>query len=492
MHQLLQPRERNSHATKGCLNNHPLGKSEKVSHLQHSDEEDNNIQLHLSSAEINPETDTHPHFLSSQTSDDHRCWQQSQQIRNRSNNGSLNWFDNIVGDIPETEKSIDELSVAKTSQDNLALKEPNAKSCTKEKSSLRKSKQAEMGESLPRTAPGGSCRQTIASGLEGGKAEKPINFPSGANEKSACAAPLPDSMVTHKASKKWQRMNIGKAHGFCASTPDPEAGDSVASFSPHPVVTPQFPARDLNASASHSVSRVLQKLITSTEKCSRDQRNDEATEGHSDQPEIPASSGLTAAKQTNISFRQKTTMLANSYKNEDRAEFPDKIYDLHTFTRNVPKGERLQEQCSEKCHKEHSINNMGKQLCDNKSKEEKKNKAFVPSSTKKKRSGDERLDDLNVKKVCSSTIVKLAGFSFMPLAKSKPQTPAFLHKASNDKPREEQLLKTQNKSTGHTRKCFELGNASIVTGKSLFSISDADDAILDFDWDEELKNCARS
>ncbi|XP_056422410.1 DNA helicase MCM9 isoform X2 [Hyla sarda] len=81
-------------------------------------------------------------------------------------------------------------------------------------------------------------------------------------------------------------------------------------------------------------------------------------------------------------------------------------------------------------------------------------------------------------KVASSTLAKLATFSFTSTSENKaPETPAAPCK---DAPK-----------SGGKRKCFQLdppSSKAAVTCKSLFSTTDLDDETLEFDWNDEVKS----
>ncbi|XP_054832390.1 DNA helicase MCM9 isoform X1 [Eublepharis macularius] len=487
-----QSLETRNNGTEASFSNNTLGKPDQTSHQQYSDGADSTeVQPHL--AKRNPESDAYPGFLSSQTSD--VIPQQSKQSKSTSD-GSLHWFDSIMDGSSETEKSICESPFARTSQDSLIWKALNNGPYSKEKNYLIETEHAEMGESLKKTAPGDTREQVIVSGLEEGKEDIPPGFPSKASHKDPAVLfpSLPDSVITQRTSKKWQSMNLEKARGFCASTPNPEAVSGLAPLSPHPAGASQSPTRDLNILASHSVS-MNQRLVTSTRKRSRDQIKKGGVTGSSVEPEIQQKSGQKAAKLAKFLFRQKSK-LAKSSENENHAKLP--VYSPHSIARNVSERERTKEEGSEKYQKEHSINNgkynMKERSCNNTGEEQQQlqRKAISPPSTKTKGMGEETVEGPNTKKVCASTLVKLSTFSFIPATESKVESPSSLTVARNNMERQRLPLKNHTESADHTRKCFEMGKVSKVTGKSLFSLPDFDDAALDFDWDEEIKKKPKS
>lgn len=490
-HVQLSQEARNIGTEASCSNN-TLEERGETSHQQHSKEMDN-TQFQPHSVERHPEGEEHSGgFSSGQTSD-----VPPSQSKHSSNTSdvSLYWFDSITDDCAKTEKGICERPIARTSQDTLTLKAPNNKSYSKDRNDLIETNYAAMEESLTRTDSGDKCRKAIVSDLDGKKKEKPPSFPSRASHKDPDAAfpTLPDLVITQRASKKWRGVNIEKSHGFCASTPNPTAG--LAPFSPHPTVAPQIPTKDSNILPSHDLS-VNQRLVTSIRKRSRDHLKEGGGAGSSDhEPEVLEKSEEKTAKLAKFLFRQKPK-LARPSENENHARLLETISSPHSITGNVSKRERTRRKDSETCQKEHDVtnnnNSVGERPCSsNIEKEQQQTKVLSPSSTEGKGTREERAEGLSAKKVCSSTLARLAKFSFVPAPESKPEDPSSLSVAGNDKEKQRPPLKNCTEYAGQARKCFELGEVSKVTGKSLFSLADVDDAALDFDWDEEVKKKPR-
>nr|XP_020657829.1 DNA helicase MCM9 isoform X1 [Pogona vitticeps]XP_020657830.1 DNA helicase MCM9 isoform X1 [Pogona vitticeps]XP_020657831.1 DNA helicase MCM9 isoform X1 [Pogona vitticeps]XP_020657832.1 DNA helicase MCM9 isoform X1 [Pogona vitticeps]XP_020657836.1 DNA helicase MCM9 isoform X1 [Pogona vitticeps] len=463
---LLQPEE-------PSLNNHSLGKSEQMSHPQRSDKTEHNIELPLPVAKINP--DTHPGSLSSQIPDNSTVTERWGQQSERSNDSSLNWFDSLADDSIEAEKNTYKSLVPITAPNSPPLKASRNKAGSKERSDAREAKQVEIGESPPPTAPGNPCRQAISHLVVTAKSTV---LPSGAtNQKSNATCPSSsDGVITQKASKKWQRVR-----GFCSSTPDPKAVNSPTSLSSHSVAAPQSPITGLYASPSRNISSGHQELLRSTRKRSRDQS--ERREQYSE-PEIIENLESAPPKLAKFSFRQKPR-LVHASKSEAHAKLPQTASSLPASTRNESTGEKQGGECSEKYQQEQNaeVRNTRIQdpLCDSKRKEEKK----AVSSSKQTDTGAEKLDSLKTKKVCSSTLAKLARFAFTPPPESKgePLCPPNVTSRNEDR----QRLNPQTDTARLTGRPSELGKGEMVTGKSLFSITDFDDALLDFDWNEEIK-----
>ncbi|XP_062835563.1 DNA helicase MCM9 isoform X3 [Anolis carolinensis] len=478
------------------LNYHSLEKPKQTSHPEHSDKEGNNPIIHLQSpvAKIDPATDRDLVLTNSQTSNDNRVTESIGKPSESSNDSSLNWFDSLAGGSDEAEKSSCKSPVAGPSQESLALETPSDQVCSEERTYLREAKQTGMQESQATAAAGDPCNPTTKEILFLERAGKPR-----ASNKPSSHPPSPDLVVTQRASKKWQKVNIERIRGFCASTPDSKTRDPLASLSSDPDIAPQSPIMDIKAFLSHNVPSRDQKLVTSNKKRSRDQA--EKGEGESlREPEIPESSGPAPPKLSRFSFKQKPR-LSYSSKNEAHAQLPT-VCSSCSSTTNVLET-KPKKVCSEKYQKILDANvgsrSMMKPICDNRREEQKQHETSLHSTTKNTSKG-EVLGGLETKKVCSSTLAKLAKFAFMPSAESKgeaSESKEELHSVSlnvtnENEDRQKQPLKPRNYSTGHTRKCFELDKSSVVTGNSLFSVTDFDDTELDFDWNEESQKKATS
>ncbi|XP_069462714.1 DNA helicase MCM9 isoform X2 [Ambystoma mexicanum] len=112
------------------------------------------------------------------------------------------------------------------------------------------------------------------------------------------------------------------------------------------------------------------------------------------------------------------------------------------------------------------------------------------------REGKEQQPGIQSKaKVSSSTLARLAQFSFSPPPEPTPINPPSVHVQCTNKQASELPSGTHEINTGPRRKCFELEpvrNKSL-TCQSLFSTTaDLDDETLDFDWEEETKNKSKT
>ncbi|XP_034274585.1 DNA helicase MCM9 [Pantherophis guttatus] len=469
------------------LSHDTFGELEQRIHSQHSEKEENNIQLQPLSAKISSDADTDLGFPTRQVSNDAQVREKLKSLNESNSDNTLNWFDSIAEDNMESEKATCNFPVAVTSQDNLDLEAMNSRS-SKKTNCLREAEQTKKRESLTKKDQGDSCIQTIFA-LE--RIQKPINSTSGAIHKSSDATPnTPNSVITQRASKKWQKRNIESIRRFCTNTADSKTEHHQPSVSSHPAIIPDCPEKDTGASLCHNVPSRHLTSTTLNRKRNRDQTNKVR---NCNEPDIPENSEAAPSKFAKFSFQRKPK-LALPPENEEHRTLQETIYNPDLFTQSTSKGEHLREEDPDKHQGSYSLNTGNtakeKQACKNKKEEDKPKpaKATAISVTNTSGARIENLDDQGSRKVCSSTLAKLAKFAFTP----SDESPVSLNITTNEKVRERQPLKTQKDCAEPTRKCFELGNAHRIPGKSLFSVTDLDDALLDFDWDEEVQKFAKT
>uniref|UniRef100_A0A8C3I0K7 DNA helicase MCM9 n=1 Tax=Chrysemys picta bellii TaxID=8478 RepID=A0A8C3I0K7_CHRPI len=477
----LQSGETSKNTTYGSLSDDTFGQSEQMSQTELSDQQGNNCK----------------HQGAGKNRDTNNL---SKHNESRAD-GSLTWFDSMVDGNMDAEESVQQSLIPKRPVDNLALKTLNDKSCSKEKNGSRQSRETGMGQSLATVDLSATFRQDVVSGIDEKRTKGHKNLYSEANIKDPASenASVPDSVVTQHVSKKWQRLRTERAHNFCARK------------------------------SRNNVTVVAEKQITSMRKRNKDQTVKEAIAAGSNEPEIIETEGPPVAKLAKFSFRQRTKFVHSS-ENKSNAELPpsqsEAVFKPHRILRTVAEEERPEEECYPPAKHQRKLtmslgnNSLEKKPLDNKRKEQQQNEtlqreikeattghsetkqisdirhhAVLTPTAEKSRKGEEMPGGLSTKKVCSSTLAKLARFSFMSPPESKSENPPSLNVTSNSKESQGLPLKTHSESTSSKRKCFGLGNASnknVVTGKSLFSITDLDDATLDFDWDEEIRKNPRS
>uniref|UniRef100_A0A8D0C5B0 DNA helicase MCM9 n=1 Tax=Salvator merianae TaxID=96440 RepID=A0A8D0C5B0_SALMN len=449
------------------VNDQIHGQPEQLSHPHDSERKNNRVQLQLPLTKTNMTTDSHPALLSNQLSDDPRITEQRHKAFRASDESGLKWFDSMEDGSASDERSFSKTPSGGTSRGSSALNTPTNNPCSEEGNYLRDVKQAELGKSV--TVSLGNSSRKVASNLEEGKVEEPPNFPFKSCKKiSNEAGPAqPDLVITQRASKKWQRMNIETVNKFCTSTPKPKD------------ISPQCPAVDMNSSSSCNTTFRQQKLTASVRKRSRDQIDKESITQSSNEPEILENSGSAAAKIANFLFRQKPK-LAWFSENKDQTQFPKMACNDQTSAKNLTGEERTVRVSLQRHSVDIGHNDMERQPCDDKRKD-KQNRILSPFPNAKTGMREEILDRAPTKKVSSNTLAKLARFAFVPSDQSKPEPSNTLHITIQDKDVGRQSPKRQTDHASHTQQHFGRG------GKSLFSITDFDDAALDIDWDEEIK-----
>ncbi|XP_030412053.1 DNA helicase MCM9 isoform X3 [Gopherus evgoodei] len=531
----LQPGETSKNTAYGSLSDGTFGQSEQMSQTELSDQQGNNCKQQNSLVKGRSKADTHLEPSTCQAAGKNRDTNNLSKHNDSRADGSLTWFDSMVDDNMDAEESVQQSLIPTRPLDNLALKTMNDKSCSKEKSGSRQSRETGMGQSLATVDLSATSRQDVVSGIDEKRTKGHKNLYSEANIKDPASenASVPDSVVTQQVSKRWQRLRTERAHNFCASTQDPKA-DTLPSplFFPS-AADPQVPSGDMNnvcaiGKSRNNVPVVADKQITSMRKRNKDQTVKEAMATGSNEPEIIESEGPPVAKLAKFSFRQRTKFVHPS-ESKSNAELPpsqsEAVFTPHRILRTVAEGEQPEEECYRPAKHQKKLMSLGnssleKRPLDNKRKEQQQNEtlrreikeattghsetkqisdirhhAGLTPTAEKTRKGEEMPGGLSTKKVCSSTLAKLARFSFMSPPESKSENPPSLNVTSNSKESQGLPLKTHSESTSSKRKCFGLGSASnknVVTGKSLFSIPDLDDATLDFDWDEEIRKNPRS
>ncbi|KAM9154414.1 DNA helicase MCM9 isoform 1-T1 [Pangshura tecta] len=531
----LQPGETSKNTTHGSLSNDTFGQSEQTSQTELSDQQGNNCKQQNSLVKGSSKADTHLEPSTSQVAGKNRDTNNLSKHNESRADSSLTWFDSMVDDNMDAEESVQQSLIPTRPLDNLALKTMNDKSCSKEKSGSRQSRETGMGQSLAPVDLNATSGQDVVSGIDEKRTKGHKNLYSEANIKDPASenASVPDSVVTQQVSKSWQRLRTERAHNFCASTQDPKADTFPSPLSFQSAADPQVPSGDMNNVCALGKSRnnvlvVAEKQITSMRKRNKDQTVKEAIATGSNEPEIIETEGPPVAKLAKFSFRQRTKFVHPSESKSD-AELPplqsEAVFKPHRILRTVAEGEQPEEECDPPAKHQKKLMSLGnnsleKIPLDNKRKEQQQNEtlqreikeattghsetkqisdirhhAVLTPTAEKSRKGEEMSGGLSTKKVCSSTLAKLSRFSFTSPPESKSENPPSLHVTSNSKESQGLPLKTHSASTSSKRKCFGLGNASnknVVTGKSLFSIPDLDDATLDFDWDEEIRKNPRS
>ncbi|XP_015684587.1 DNA helicase MCM9 [Protobothrops mucrosquamatus] len=469
------------------LSNDTFGKLEQKIHSQHLQQEENNIQLQPLSDKISSDADTHLGFPTRQVSNDVQVREKLKSLNESNSDNTLNWFDSISESNMETEKVTCNFPVTVTSQDNLAVETMNSRS-SKKTNCLREAEQTKKRVSMTKKDQGESCIQTIFP-LE--KIKKPIHSPSGAIYQGSDATPsTPNSVITQRASKNWRKRNIESIRRFCTSTADSKAEDHLPSLSSHPAIIPDCPKKDTGASLCHNVPSRHLTPPALNRKRNRNQTN--KVRSCNEPAGVPENSEAAPAKFAKFSFQRKPK-LALSPENGEHHKL-ETIYNPDFFTQSTSKGENLREEDPDKLQESYILDTgntcQEKQACKNKKEEDepKPNKATAISFIKMSGARTEKLDGQDSRKVCLSTLARLAKFAFTP----SDESPVSSNITTNEKVREKQPLKTPNDCAEPTRKCFELGNTHRIPGKSLFSVTDLDDAVLDFDWDEEIRKNAKT
>ncbi|XP_009874289.1 PREDICTED: DNA helicase MCM9-like, partial [Apaloderma vittatum] len=505
----LQPEETNFSTTTACLNRDTFGQSKHLSQSEPSDQQETNSRPQPSL----PEGDTHLEPLCSPAHSDNKNTNHLITCSKRGDNGSLAWFDSLEESNTDAEETFEKESPApKISPNNLASKTLRKTSCSEERSASTPRKGSRMRESAVTGNLHVLLEQDKVFSISRKRTDEHNRFSSEANiqDPALPSAGVQDSVIMQRVSKSWQRLHTEKSREFFTSTQDPKT-NALLSMLPAPDLSDlSSDADSVLGEAENSISVAAKTATISMRKRSKDQVVKETKVVSTHEPEILDSESAPAAKLAKFSFRARTKLdHASEKKNEDRS-----LFQSETIFKpgEQPQGKQLPEECCPPEKRKMTLNRLGKsslekRSTDNKGREEQQSQALgrevggsamirsdvsfdaVSSPpTEKKSEGGEKLGGPSTGKVRSSTLAKLATFSFASRPESKLETSPTVNIDTN-KEGHSPLVKVRV-SNPCRRKTFVLGNASkacVTTQKPLFSIAELDDAALDFDWDEEVK-----
>ncbi|KFP92049.1 DNA helicase MCM9, partial [Apaloderma vittatum] len=501
----LQPEETNFSTTTACLNRDTFGQSKHLSQSEPSDQQETNSRPQPSL----PEGDTHLEPLCSPAHSDNKNTNHLITCSKRGDNGSLAWFDSLEESNTDAEETFEKESPApKISPNNLASKTLRKTSCSEERSASTPRKGSRMRESAVTGNLHVLLEQDKVFSISRKRTDEHNRFSSEANiqDPALPSAGVQDSVIMQRVSKSWQRLHTEKSREFFTSTQDPKT-NALLSMLPAPDLSDlSSDADSVLGEAENSISVAAKTATISMRKRSKDQVVKETKVVSTHEPEILDSESAPAAKLAKFSFRARTKLdHASEKKNEDRS-----LFQSETIFKpgEQPQGKQLPEECCPPEKRKMTLNRLGKsslekRSTDNKGREEQQSQALgrevggsamirsdvsfdaVSSPpTEKKSEGGEKLGGPSTGKVRSSTLAKLATFSFASRPESKLETSPTVNIDTN-KEGHSPLVKVRV-SNPCRRKTFVLGNASkacVTTQKPLFSIAELDDAALDFDWD---------
>lgn len=487
-----QPEETNFSTTTKCLNEDAFGQSKQRSQSEPLNQEEDNSR---------PQTPLLEGSCEGNSQSEPLC---NSARGNNKNTNSLAWFDSMEeSSIDAEENSQRKSPVPKISPNNLTSKT----SSSEERSLSIPRRQNGIRESLAAVDLHAPPKQKDKVSKSRRKRTEEHNCSS--EDNSADSPPsgsVQDSVIRQHASRNWRRLHREKSYGFFTSTQDPGA-KALPSVLPASGLPNLSSDADSVLGEENSITVAAKSTAVSTRKRSKDQvaKETKVVSSHEQESESPP-----AAKLAKFSFRPRTKLGDPSEKtNEEFSLFPSETI----FKPGEQlQGEKLPEECCPpekskmtlthlgKCSLEKgSNNNKGedKQQSQALGKEIRESATIRPDvsvdavsrpPTEKKREGEEKLVGPSTGKVRSSTLAKLSAFSFVSRPEAKSETsPAVKDDTSKESHSPSLEVHMSNPSK---RKSFALGNsskASVVTKTSLFSISELDDATLDFDWDKEVK-----
>ncbi|KFZ61160.1 DNA helicase MCM9, partial [Podiceps cristatus] len=501
--------EETSFTSTRCLNRDTFGQSKQMSQSEPSSQQENNSRPQPPLSEGNCEGDIPLEPLYNPAHGNDKNTNHLIKHSKRGDDGSLAWFDSLEESNTDAEKTFLKKSpMSEISPNNLTSKTLCKTSCSEERSASVPRKGNGMGESLATVNLHAPLEQDKVSKISRKRTEDHNRFSSEANiqDPASPSASVQDSVITQRVSKSCQKLHTEKSHGFFTSTQDPEAKAL-------PSVLPASGLPDLSSDADsvpgeekNSIPVAAKTATISMRKRNKGQVVKETKVVSSHEPDLLDSENPPPAKLAKFSFRPRTKLDHSSEKKNEGFS----LFQSETVFKpgEQLQGQQLPEECCPPEKSKMTLSRLGKnslekQSIDNKGREEQQSQAVVkeirgsttvhsdvsfdamPSpATEKKREGEQKLGGPSTGKVRSSTLAKLSAFSFASHPESKLEASPTV-KVDTSKESHSSLLKV-HVSNPSRRKSFALGNASkpsVVAQKSLFSITELDDATLDFDWD---------
>ncbi|NXS93943.1 MCM9 helicase, partial [Jacana jacana] len=506
----LQPKDTSFGTTAGCLDKDAFGQSKLKPRSEPSDQQDNNCRPQPPLPEGTCEGDIQLEPLCNPAHGNNRTTKHLLKCSKRGGDGSLAWFDSLDESNMDAEEAFQQKSpVPRMSPNNLASKTLHKPSCSEERTASIPRKGNGMSDSLATVNLRAPLEQDEVSKISRRRTEEHNSSSSEADTQAPAtpSASLQDSVITHRVSKRWQRLHTEKSRGFFTSTQDPEAKTLPSVLSASGLLDLSSGADSVLGEEKNSVSVAAKTETISMRKRCKGEVVKETKVVSSHEPEILDSESPPAAKLAKFSFRQRTKLDHSSErKNEEFSLFQSETI--------FKPGEQVQgEQLPAESHRPEKCkmaltrlgkNSLEKQSIDNKGGEGKQSQALGKGTkgsvticsdvnldavssplTEKKREGEEKLAGPSTGKVRTSTLAKLSAFSFVSRPESKLGTSPTMEIDTNKE--SHSLLPKVHVGNPGRRKSFALGNASkasVVTQKSLFSIAELDDDdTLDFDWD---------
>ncbi|XP_030054414.1 DNA helicase MCM9 isoform X3 [Microcaecilia unicolor] len=442
---------------------------------------------------------------------------------NESNNEeNLNWFDSLeceetVQVSPDIRLSGAEGSAVRAPKDSCPGSE---KPQCQESPGLNQTKKGPMVQLASALGFSSAYGKKMAPPCTNRKMRGPISCVSGANVPGTKSTSLPDSVVTEHVSKKWQKLHKSTLREWSESAEDPKRMN-VASSTSVPVYpmgdfleTSQCP-KAVNASGglSHAEPPTCNRRPPSLKKRSQHmiEQEEECKTGEN--------SSAPLSKLAKFSFKQRARVVHTPNKNSSTASPPPQSQS--TKTDELP-GNNNEDRQRQGYHSAVKLRKTTAERFDNGTRENKQNcgytaeplereetrkQAVTPGCSTTERTLDlggstsfQPTDRLQVSsdpergKVSASTLAKLAKFSFSPPSESGTEKPHPGHAPCSTNECQGLPLGNSYIKTGSTRKSFQLETASekpVISSKTLFASKDFDDAMLDFDWGEEVKRKPR-
>nr|XP_033793111.1 DNA helicase MCM9 isoform X1 [Geotrypetes seraphini]XP_033793112.1 DNA helicase MCM9 isoform X1 [Geotrypetes seraphini]XP_033793113.1 DNA helicase MCM9 isoform X1 [Geotrypetes seraphini]XP_033793114.1 DNA helicase MCM9 isoform X1 [Geotrypetes seraphini]XP_033793115.1 DNA helicase MCM9 isoform X1 [Geotrypetes seraphini] len=434
---------------------------------------------------------------------------------------NLSWFDALESEetvqiSPDTRLSEAEGSAVKTLKDSCPGSEKPQRNETPGLSQTKKRSVVQHA-----SAPGCSSAygKEMAPLCINKKTQDHASCALGANVTGTKCTNMPDSVVTEHVSKNWQKMHKNVLQEWSKSANDPKRMDVTSSTS----VPVHLVGDILDTSQCPNIMKAIGSLSHSEPPtCNRRppylKKRSQIMMEQEEECETVENSNTPLSKLTKFSFKQRTQLVHTPKKNSTASPPPQS---KNTKTDELPGNGTEEDRQRQGCHPAVRLQKTIAERFDNGSGENKQNcgytaelqerevtprQAVISRCSKAEGKTDlkgnttlQPTDKLQVSndpergKVSASTLAKLAKFSFSP-PESRSEKPHPGHVPCSTKESQGLPLGNPYIKTGSARKCFQLAPTSekpVISSKSLFTSKDFDDAMLDFDWGEEVNKKPR-
>ncbi|XP_063773296.1 DNA helicase MCM9 [Pseudophryne corroboree] len=385
---------------------------------------------------------------------------------------SLGWFDSL----PSGHQSIDISPISNTTEHYTNIKH-----------------QAAIQPGLAETSNTDFSGAIAGSEIKGIQTQQTRKRPSDTKVNN-----LPDDVVTEYISKKWQKLNkqsLKSASNSNKSAECLETGGCSDVCTSNAAPLHSTPARGRRRNLVHINPEEGRVHMKDPGEGRTDGKNPEERKAGTMDPGMSAK----LAELAKFSFRQKTKLvhcvgIDSESTSTSSGDKENRICGISDDQPKAPPTDKIQNLLVESSSMEKSSSVLMRQ----KKTSDPSYASTIDEAIQAKGSASSNAiplpvylseehklaDESQCRKVSSSTLAKLAKFSFTSISDPKTSdVSATINREDPQSPREH--------SAAAKRKCFQLDppcTMNIITSKSLFYTADFDDETLDFDWDDKIKD----